>query len=195
MLGEVAPAPVELEEPVVGNEARALWPYGSDLTTRLGEPRVLLVLLAVTGVAVVLARLLRGSLVLAALASVALWLVFAVTLLNRGGSVELGARGLLTCAVTDPRVLNAESMGNLLLFVPFGFLASASIGRPLLVFAAGLLLSVSVEVTQAMGSLGTCDSSDVVHNAGGVLLGAMLGAGLHKWVLARPPVAASAANH
>lgn len=173
----------------MGNELRALLPYATDLTARLAEPRVLLAVLVVTGVAVLLAKLLRGSLILAALASGALWLAFAVTLLNRGGLTEVGARGLLSCALTDPRVLNADSIGNLLLFAPFGFMASASIGRPLLVAATGLVLSVSIEGVQAMGSLGACDSSDVVHNASGVLIGALLGAGVHKYAVAKPATA------
>ncbi len=173
----------------MGSEVRALLPKGTNLTARLAEPRVLVALLVVTGVAVLLAKLLRGSLVLAALASVALWLAFAVTILNRGGLTEVGARGLMSCAITDPRVLNAESIGNVLLFAPFGFLASASIGRPLLVAASGLLLSVAIEGVQAMGSLGTCDTSDVIHNAGGVLLGALLGAGVHKYLVAKPATA------
>jgi VanZ like family len=162
----------------VGRFRADLWLDPGDIFTRLTEPRVLLVLALITAAAALVARYLRGSVVVAVLASVSLWPVFAVTLLNRGGASSAAASGLGTCVVTDPRGLAFENLGNLMLLLPFAFLAATAVGRPLLVTATCLVISLSLEATQAMFTLGSCDSSDVVRNTAGALAGALVGVGL-----------------
>ncbi len=67
----------------------------------------------------------------------------------------------------------SETMGNILLFMPFGFLFKliyplASTGAALLY---GLLLSVGIELTQLFLRVGICDVNDVLLNVSGVAAG------------------------
>jgi hypothetical protein len=92
------------------------------------------------------------------------WLAVALSLtLLRGGYVWQAA-GLNRCVITQPVVLSADGVTNLLLFAPTAFLAVLAIRRVGWVIAGVALLSLGVEATQAVSSVGICDSSDVVLN-------------------------------
>jgi glycopeptide antibiotics resistance protein len=80
--------------------------------------------------------------------------------------------------------------GNVLVFVPFGFLVPAiwpRIGRPRRMLLAGLLLSVGIELSQLTVSLylgywyRMADVDDVLLNACGVLLGFALFVAVRAW--------------
>ena len=60
--------------------------------------------------------------------------------------------------------------GNIILFVPFGFILT-SIKRSKKVILIGLFLSVSIEVVQFMMSLRTSDIDDVILNTIGTYIG------------------------
>ncbi|MES9682703.1 hypothetical protein CN514_24420 [Bacillus sp. AFS001701] len=60
--------------------------------------------------------------------------------------------------------------GNIILFVPFGFILT-SIKRSKKVILMGLFLSVSIEVVQFMMSLRTSDIDDVILNTIGTYIG------------------------
>jgi hypothetical protein len=82
----------------------------------------------------------------------------------------------LVCSVTDPRPLTTEALLNLLLLVPFAGFAALAFGRPVLVFLVAVAVSLGIETAQAVLSVGSCDSSDVVRNSAGALVAALLAA-------------------
>lgn len=75
-----------------------------------------------------------------------------------------------------------DILGNIAMFVPFGILASLLLKqerqsawkRGLLVFSAGLLFSLSIEIIQFWLPTRTSDIDDVIFNTGGTLLGVIL---------------------
>lgn len=77
----------------------------------------------------------------------------------------------------------ANILGNIILFMPFGFLLkwlySSASGKQILLY--GLLVSVSIELLQFFLQIGVCDVDDVLLNVCGV------GAGLvvYKWMQPR----------
>ena len=72
--------------------------------------------------------------------------------------------------------LIAESILNVLLFVPLGFLAGAAIKRRKLLRTIGLCccISVTIELLQLITKRGACNIDDVIHNT----LGGIIGYGL-----------------
>ena len=80
---------------------------------------------------------------------------------------------------TNPHVLRfyfiffLETMGNVLLFMPFGFLFKLiySCASTKVVVLYGLLLSVGIELTQLFLRVGICDVNDVLLNVCGVAAG------------------------
>jgi hypothetical protein len=93
--------------------------------------------------------------------------------------------GLRTCAVTAPNLLTGDGVSNLVLFAPAAFLAVLAIGRPGLVTAGVVTISLTVEATQAIHAVGVCDSSDALLNSLGGLVAALL-ASLARWDPAPP---------
>ncbi|MCR4998806.1 MAG: VanZ family protein [Lachnospiraceae bacterium] len=69
-------------------------------------------------------------------------------------------------------------LGNVLLFVPFGFLVPLFWRReehhPLIIVCMGCLFSLVVEVIQMETGLGSCDVDDVILNTLGTVLGYLL---------------------
>jgi len=71
--------------------------------------------------------------------------------------------------------LIAESILNVLLFVPLGFLAGAAIKRKLLrTIGLCCCISVTIELLQLVTKRGVCNIDDVIHNT----LGGIIGYGL-----------------
>lgn len=64
-----------------------------------------------------------------------------------------------------------QIFGNVLVFVPLGFLLRATGKKPLKAVLLGFLLSVAVELTQFYGHLGLCELDDVFHNTLGTAIG------------------------
>lgn len=58
---------------------------------------------------------------------------------------------------------------NILLFIPLGFLIGGKRG-----IIAGALLSIGIELTQYIFSLGYCELDDVLNNTIGAAIGALL---------------------
>ena len=58
---------------------------------------------------------------------------------------------------------------NILLFIPLGFLIGGKRG-----LVAGALLSIGIELTQYIFSLGYCELDDVLNNTIGAAIGALL---------------------
>lgn len=125
-----------------------------------------------------LADVLRGSHMLAVAA--AAFLAAAVTLaIARPGLRSMDAdwdRLPSVCRITDARTLTTEGLLNLLLLVPFAVLAVLAVGHPISVAVVAATASVGVESVQAVYAIGACDSSDVVRNSAGALVGALLAA-------------------
>ena len=69
-------------------------------------------------------------------------------------------------------------LGNILLFVPFGFLVPLFWRKeehhPLIIILMGCLFSAVVEVIQLQTGLGSCDVDDVILNTLGTVLGYLL---------------------
>ena len=132
-------------------------------------------LLAVLIVGPVLAYLLskhrRGAWWLAGISVAA---VLVITMYPEGRTVMPG------CEVTLPYLsLGAvESVANVILFVPpvlFGAVASR---RPLVALAGGIVLSALIELLQLAAPVfgRSCDTSDLISNAIGAVMGAALAA-------------------
>jgi hypothetical protein len=125
-----------------------------------------------------------GGLALAAAAAVVSLVAIADLTVLRPGLLHAHAEWshvAAVCAVTDPSWLNAESLLNVALFVPAAFFAVLAVGRAapaalwaVTVVVGSAVLSLGIEATQAAYGIGTCDSSDVVHNVTGALIGAVL---------------------
>lgn len=91
------------------------------------------------------------------------------------------AINLLRFYRTNPHQTNlyitllSEVFGNILLFVPFGFLIKCIYPkkRSQTVILYGLLLSVGIELTQLFLQIGICDIDDVILNTSGVAVGVL----------------------
>ncbi|WP_030022767.1 VanZ family protein [Streptomyces monomycini] len=69
-----------------------------------------------------------------------------------------------------------QGLLNFGMLVPFGLLGVLATGRPVLVAALGLLLPAAIETAQALAPIGrACDTSDLVANGLGALLGTAAG--------------------
>ena len=111
----------------------------------------------------------------------ALGILLAVALLAVAAATMYpdGAPGTaVRCAATLPRwsPTAVETVANVLLFVPPALLAGVLTRRPVRMAIAGCGLSALVEATQALvPAIGrACDTSDLVTNSVGALLGGML---------------------
>lgn len=69
-----------------------------------------------------------------------------------------------------------ETMYNLLLFIPFGFIAQRVIRKPYrITLLYGSLLSICIEVSQLLFTTNrVCDITDVINNTLGTLIGILL---------------------
>jgi VanZ family protein len=146
------------------------------------------------------ARAVRGRPVAALLASGSLVAVIDATVM-RPGLLHRYANWsgvAAACQLTDPSVMSRDAVLNVALLLPFGFFAVLAlrgtmptlVAVPIVVLSA-TTISVVVEATQAAYRVGACDSSDVVHNTVGAVLGALLGA-LASGSTRQPPVTPAA---
>ena len=69
--------------------------------------------------------------------------------------------------------LIAESILNVFLFMPIGFLAGATVKnrKMLKVMGIGMLISLSIEVMQYVFQRGVCNIDDVINNVAGCIIG------------------------
>jgi hypothetical protein len=125
----------------------------------------------------------RTAAALGALAGTALALAVSLTLFRYGGQPG-GLWRLRTCAVTDPVLLSGDGLANLALFAPAAFLAVLAVGRPVRVAAGVSVVSVTVEVLQALRNVGVCDTSDALLNTLGGLAAVTTAALLRSGVAA-----------
>ena len=67
----------------------------------------------------------------------------------------------------------AEHIMNVLMFIPFGFLAGSALAKGGLwkVCLAGSVVSLAIEVTQFITKRGICNIDDVIHNTLGCVIG------------------------
>ncbi|ROR65883.1 VanZ family protein [Agrococcus jenensis] len=112
----------------------------------------------------------RAAWALAALAGVA---VLVTTLYPTGREVEL------VCVLgRDGTLAGPEPLANVALFVPIGLLVGVASRRPALGALAGAVLTVGIELVQALApALGrSCAVDDAIANTVGAALGAVLAA-------------------
>ncbi len=91
-------------------------------------------------------------------------------------------RSLIRFYQTNPHqgrfylIFSAEIFGNILLFLPFGFILKClyPYKRNLTIVVYGLLLSMGIEVTQLLLQIGICDVDDVILNTTGAVAGIFL---------------------
>ena len=78
--------------------------------------------------------------------------------------------------VDDPKILYADNLRNILLFVPIGCLAGliAPKHRLLAAVLVGLFLSETIECSQLIWHRGTFDVDDLFNNTVGALLGGLI---------------------
>jgi energy-converting hydrogenase Eha subunit C len=109
--------------------------------------------------------------------TLSLCVVLGVTLFGWRGFGGAGPGPLSRCTVAlseallVARLLDAGGGANVALFVPLGFFATLLLQRPLVAVAGLALLSVAIEVAQALGGAQDCSSVDLVSNAIGALVG------------------------
>jgi len=114
----------------------------------------------------------RAAAALGGIAGMALAVAVTLTLF-RGGYAYWHLDGLRQCALTDPVLLSADGITNLLLFAPAAFLAVLAVGRPARIVLGAASISLLVEGVQAVSSMGVCDSSDALLNTIGAAAAAM----------------------
>ena len=68
-----------------------------------------------------------------------------------------------------------QMLGNVLMFIPFGFLLSLLDKRVWLVLLSGFLFSCLVEILQFVLQVGLCELDDVFHNTMGTVIGLLIG--------------------
>lgn len=108
--------------------------------------------------------------------------VIAVTVSPGGGySTRSWRSSVLLCIRYGPEDLTdlwsglgrIEPMMNVALFVPLGFLALLSTGRPLITLLGGVSLSLVIELTQAALGTRACTHQDLVANIMGMIVGVL----------------------
>lgn len=102
------------------------------------------------------------------------------------GGPDVGLVDDCAAALFDPAALwqgltattqRGERVGNVLMFVPLTFFATLASRRPALVAAAGVLLPIPIEFTQAFTNGGRdCVGYDWVNNAIGAVIGTLTAA-------------------
>ncbi|HEX2301463.1 MAG TPA: VanZ family protein [Pseudonocardiaceae bacterium] len=114
----------------------------------------------------------------AALAGCGLALALAVTVVRPAGHFPAGGLNLPAivreCVVGDLSLTRTYEKLNVAMLMPFAFFATLATRRPAVVTACCVLLSGFVELVQGATGGGTCQARDVVHNAAGGALGALL---------------------
>ncbi|WP_030739228.1 VanZ family protein [Streptomyces sp. NRRL F-2890] len=111
----------------------------------------------------------------------ALWLSSAVsvvllTMWSPGGSLSPTSECVINKDLAES-FTQTQGIMNMGMFIPFGLLGVLATRRPALVVPAGILLSATIEVTQATVPFlsRTCDTTDLLSNSAGTVIGVALG--------------------
>jgi VanZ like family len=116
----------------------------------------------------------------AVLAGCSLALALAATLVRPIGLFPSGGLDPLAilreCAVGNLSLARTYEKLNVMMLMPFAFFATLATRRPAIIAGSCLLISGSVEFVQGATGGGTCQATDLVHNAAGGVLGVLLAA-------------------
>jgi glycopeptide antibiotics resistance protein len=142
------------------------------------------------GVGYVLMRARRyGHPILWTLVGLSLLPAAALTLLPTPG------RSFVFCVVqfSMPTMRAVELLANVALFFPPVFFATLATHRPLLVLAAGAVLSASIEVIQGLiPAIGrSCDTNDWAMNTAGTVVAVLLASAITLLIRRKQPAEAS----
>ena len=69
---------------------------------------------------------------------------------------------------------SVQNMGNILFFVPYGYLCSSLCHSRLLTVLTAVLFSLAIELLQYIFALGWCELDDLISNSLGAFLGFLL---------------------
>ena len=72
---------------------------------------------------------------------------------------------------TGDSKIGIQILGNILLFFPFGYLASACLRKNKYILLLGLVLSITIEISQYITMRGLFEFDDIIHNSLGTVLG------------------------
>lgn len=128
----------------------------------------------------------------ALLAGLGAALALAVTLSK--GAPGTGHAGTEFCSVSgisQYTLFGSSELLNMLMLGPFAFCAVLATRRALIVLATSILLSVVIELTQAVAGLGVCTSGDLFHNSLGAAVAVGIAATLNARTHRAHPVDAS----
>lgn len=67
-----------------------------------------------------------------------------------------------------------ENLGNIIIFMPFGFFLTVLQNRKNRTIVGGILLSLFIEIVQLINNLGCFEIDDLIHNTLGTLLGILI---------------------
>ncbi|HSL09662.1 MAG TPA: VanZ family protein [Pseudonocardiaceae bacterium] len=116
----------------------------------------------------------------AVLAGCGLALALAVTVVRPVGLFSAGGLDPLVilreCVVGSLSLVRTYEKLNVTMLMPFAFFATVATRRPAIIAGSCLLISGAVEFVQGATGGGTCQASDLVHNAAGGVLGVLLAA-------------------
>ncbi|MFB4196349.1 VanZ family protein [Streptomyces carpaticus] len=111
----------------------------------------------------------------------ALWASSAVSVLlltmwSPGGGVSPASECVINKDLAES-FTQTQGLMNMGMFIPFGLLGVLATRRPALVIPAGILLSATIEVAQATVPFltRTCDTTDLLSNSAGTVIGVALG--------------------
>lgn len=117
------------------------------------------------------------------LLSVSVILAFTLPTRMPPGGLRPLLDGPLLCAIGAPRgiaeIVDPQNLLNVLLYVPAALLGALVTGRPLRVASGLAATSVSIEIVQLLSSTRSCDTTDMLFN----VLGALVGTGVGTVVL------------
>jgi hypothetical protein len=92
--------------------------------------------------------------------------------------VPAGGRSFVVCTIqfSVPTVGAVEALANIAMLIPLVFFATLATRRPLLVLAAGTVLSAAIETAQtAVPAIGrACDTNDWAMNTAGAVIAVLL---------------------
>ena len=72
------------------------------------------------------------------------------------------------------RIVFINVIGNIILFIPLGYLLKSFLRNNILVFIIGILITLLLELIQFVAKLGVFDIIDIFLNALGIIIGLVL---------------------
>lgn len=102
--------------------------------------------------------------------------VVLLTMWSPGGGVSPASECVINKDVAES-FTQTQGLMNMGMFIPFGLLGVLATRRPALVLPAGILLSATIEVAQATVPFldRMCDTTDLLSNSAGTVIGVALG--------------------